>query len=97
MLLHIQEILNCNYPELDKEESVLGSLFKEVLQTTILLRKFVGYVANVNCLIDEKRREEREAEREEGGEDREVGGTEREEHQCTVGNEIFDLKSQVKT
>jgi len=55
MLLHIRENLNCNYPELDKKESVLGSLFKEVLQTTILLRKFVGYVANVNCLIDEKR------------------------------------------
>ena len=79
MLLHIQEILNCNYPELDKEESVLGSLFKEVLQTAILLRKFVGYVANVNCLIDEKRREEGKAEREEGGEEREEGGVDRKE------------------
>ena len=36
-------------------------------------------MANVNCLIDEKRREEGKAEREEGGEEREEGGVDRKE------------------
>lgn len=42
------------HPKLDKEEPILRSPLKEILQTSVFLREFIGNVTNINCLKDMK-------------------------------------------
>ena len=38
------------HPKLDKKEPILRSPLKEILQPSILFRKLIGNVTNINCL-----------------------------------------------